>query len=77
MVLSQGVWEGFFVEGLQRSWEMASRGLDLQMIVNLHDVVERRFSEMFSQFETSLADQVKDGVRKAFHRCLWSRNLLI
>ena len=47
---------------------MALRGLDPEMIVNLHDVVERRFSQMFSWFETSLADRVKDGVRKEFHR---------
>ena len=49
---------------------MDPRGLDPKMIVNLHDVVERRFSEIFSQFETSLVDRVKDGVRKKFHRCL-------
>ena len=53
---SQGAWEGFVVEGLQRSWKMALRGLDLEMIVNLCDVVEKRFSEMSTQFEASLAD---------------------
>ena len=49
---------------------MAPRGLDPEMIANLCDVVERRFSEMFAQFEASLADQVKDGMRKEFRRCL-------
>ena len=39
------MWEGFVAEGLQRSWEMAPRGLDPEMIVNLHDIVERRINE--------------------------------
>ena len=56
---------------------MALRGLDPEMIVNLHDVVERRFSKMFAQFEASLSDRVKDKVRKAFHSCLWSWSLSI
>ena len=66
---------------------MALRGLDPEMIANLHDVLERRFSKMFSwveasldgrakevvaRFETSLTDQDKDMIRKKFHRCLWS-----
>ena len=85
MGLSQEVWEGFVAEGLQRSWEMAPRGLDPEMITNLRDVVERRFFEMsarfeaslanrtkkeVAQFETSLANQKKDRMRKAFHRFL-------
>ena len=92
MRLSQGAWEGFFVEGLQRSWEMALRGLDPKMIVKIHDIVERKFSKMSSkldasladrgkkvvaQFETSLADRVKDEVRKEFCSYLWSWSLLI
>ena len=92
MRLSQGAWEGFVVEGLQRSWEMALRGLDPKMITNLYDVVERKFSEMsarldvsladrskkvVAQFEASLADRVKDEVRKEFHSCLWSWSLPI
>ena len=46
--LSQGEWEGFVAEGLQRSWEMALRGLDPKMIAKIHDIVERDFSKMFS-----------------------------
>ena len=42
--------------GLQRSWEMAPRGLDLEMIVNLCDMVERNFSKMSAQFGSSLVD---------------------
>lgn len=44
------------MEGLQRSWEMAPRGLDPRMNVNLCDVVERRFSEMSAWFEASFVD---------------------
>ena len=54
--LSQGVWEGFVAEGLRRSWEMALRGLDPKMIMNLCDVVERKFSEMSTQLGASLVD---------------------
>ena len=87
MSLSQGVWEGFFAEGLQRSWEMALRGLDPKMITNLHDVVERIFFEMSAQLDASLANQgkkvvaqievslanrVKDELRKVFNSCLLS-----
>ena len=56
---------------------MALRGLDPKMITNLHDVMERTFFEIFALFETSLANRVKDGVRKEFHRCLWSWSILI
>ena len=56
---------------------MALRGLDLEMIVNLCDVVERRFFEMSTWFEASLADQVKDGVRKEFYRCFRSLSIPI
>ena len=71
---------------------MALRGLDPKMIVNLHDVVERKFFEMSSrldtsladrgkkvvaQFEASLVDRVKDEVRKEFHIYLWSWSLPI
>ena len=57
------------------------------MITNLHDVVERKFSEMsarldasladrgkkvIAKFEASLADRVKDEVRKEFCSYLWS-----
>ena len=80
--LSQEVWEGFFVEGLQRSWEMALRGLDPEMIANLHDIMERNFSKMSSQLDASLVDRdkevdqfetssAKNRIRKAFYRCLW------
>lgn len=62
MVLSQGVWEGFVAKGLQRSWEMAPRGLDPEMIANLRDVVERNFSKMPARFEASLANQTKKVV---------------
>ena len=72
MRLPQGAWEGFVAECLQRSWEMALRGLDPKMIMNLHDVVERKFSEMSAWLNASLADQDKDGMRKTFRRCLWS-----
>ena len=60
--LSQGALEGFVVEGLQRSWEMAPRKLNLEMIANLHDVVERNFSKIFAHFDASLADQTKKVV---------------
>ena len=71
---------------------MAPRGLGPEKIVNLHDVVERRFSmiiaqvkasladrakEVVSRFETSSNDRDKDRIRKAFCRCLWSWSLLI
>ena len=71
---------------------MALRGLDPKMIVNLHDIVEKKFSEMsirldasladrgkkvIAKFEASLADQVKDEVRKEFRSYLWSWSLLI
>ena len=71
---------------------MALRGLKPEMIVNLCDVVERRFFKMSTQFEAGLAnrakevstqfeassiDRVKDRVRKEFHRCLWSWSLPI
>jgi len=90
--LSQRAWEGFVAKGLRRPWEMALRGLDPKMIRNIHDVVERKFSEMstrldaslvdqgkkvVAQFEASLAGQVKDEVRKEFHSYLWSWGLLI
>ena len=78
MGLSQGAWEGFVAEGLQRSWEMDPRGLDPEMITKLRDVVERRFSEMTARFEASLADRVaqfkaglanrvRDEVKKEWH----------
>ena len=62
------------------------------MIMNLHDVVERKFSEMstqldaslvdrgkkvVAQFEASLVDRVKDEVRKEFRSYLWSWSLPI
>lgn len=56
---------------------MAPRGLDPEMIVNLRDVVERRFSKMSTQFEASLVDRIKDKVRKEFCGCLWSWSLWI
>ena len=56
---------------------MAQRGLDTEMIVNLHDVVERNFSKMSTQLEASSVDQVKKGVRKEFCSYLWSWSLLI
>ena len=66
---------------------MVLRGLDPKMIINLYDVVERKFSEMFawvvasladqakemvSRFETSSVDQDKDRMRKKFLIYLWS-----
>ena len=71
------MWEGFVVEGLQRSWEMAPRGLDPEKIVNLYDVLERRFSEMSTWIQVSLADRVKDEVRKEFRSYFWSWSLPI
>ena len=56
LVLSQGDWEGFFAEGLKRSWKMAPRGLDPKMVANLCDVVERNFFKMSARFEASLAN---------------------
>ena len=71
---------------------MALRGLDPKMITNLRDVVERKFSEIstrldasladrgkkvVAQFEAILADRVKDEVRKEFRSYLWSWNLPI
>ena len=71
---------------------MAQGGLDPKMIMNLRDVVERKFSKMsaqldaslvdqgkkvVSQFEASLTDRVKDEVRKEFHSYLWSWSLPI
>ena len=41
---------------------MAPRGLDLEIIVNLCDVVERRFFEKSSQFEARLVDRAKKEV---------------
>ena len=35
-------------------------GLDREMITNLHDIVERKFSEMSARFDASLADQDKE-----------------
>ena len=37
-----------------------------EMIANLCDVLERRFSKMSSRVEASLADRVKDGVGRHF-----------
>lgn len=45
--------------------------------MNLRDVMERRFSEMPTRLEASLADRVKDRVRKAFCGCLWRWSLPI
>ena len=45
------MWEGFVVESLQRSWEMARRGLDPKMIAKIHDIVERNFSKMFARLD--------------------------
>ena len=71
---------------------MALRGLDHEMIANLHDIVERKFSEMSTRleaslvdqakeevawFETSLVDRDKDRMGKTFYRCLWSWSILI
>ena len=71
---------------------MAQGGLDPKMIMNLRDVVERKFFEMsvqldgslasrvkkvVAQFEASLANRVKDEVRKEFHSYLWSWSLPI
>ena len=60
--------EGFVAEGLRRSWEMTRRGLDPKMIANIHDIVERNLSKMFAQLEASLADRVKEEVRKEFRK---------
>ena len=43
---------------------MALRGLDPEIITNLCDVLERRFSKMYAQVETSLANQSKEVVAK-------------
>ena len=56
------MWERFLVEGLRISWKMALRGLDRGMIANLHDVLERRFSEISAWFEASLVDGDKEVV---------------
>ena len=71
---------------------MAPRGLDPKMITKFHDILEWNFSKMFdrfearladrtkkvvAQFDTSLDDQSKERMRKAFHRCLWSWSLPI
>ena len=71
---------------------MALRGLDPKMIANLHDIVEKKFSEIstrlnaslvdrgkkvIAKFEASLVDQVKDEVRKEFCSYLWSWSLPI
>ncbi len=55
---------------------MALRGLDPGKIANFRDVVEKRFSEMSSWFEASLADRVKEGMVK-FRGDLWSWSLPI
>lgn len=39
---------------------MALRGLEPEMIVNLFDVVERRFYEISSHFEAILVDRAKE-----------------
>ena len=41
---------------------MALRGLDPEMIANIHDVVERNFSKLSAQFEASLVDRAKKEV---------------
>ena len=56
---------------------MDPRGLDPEMIVNLHDILEKKFSEIFAWLDASLANQDKDRMRKEFHRCLWSWSILI
>ena len=60
------MWEGFVAEGLRRSWEMALRRLNPKMIVNIHDIVERNLSKKITRLEASLADRVKEEVRKEF-----------
>ena len=59
---------------------MSLRRLDLGMIANLHDVVEKKMFEMSSRFEAQmearLAERVKGGMIE-FHRCLWSWSLPI
>ena len=71
---------------------MTLRGLDPKMIANLHDIVEKKFFEMSTQldasladqgkkviakFEASLVDRVKDEVRKEFRSYLWGWSLPI
>ena len=41
---------------------MDLRGLDLEMIANLHDVLKKRFSEMSTQFKASLVDRAKKEI---------------
>ena len=41
---------------------MALRGLDLKMITNLRDVVERKFSKMSARLDASLANRGKKMV---------------
>ena len=61
---------------------MDPRGLYPEMIVDLCDVVERKFYEMSTRLDASLADRdkevdqfetslAKDKMRKEFCRCLW------
>ena len=47
------------------------------MIANIHDIVEMNFSKISTQLKASLADRVKDEVRKEFHSYLWSWSLPI
>ena len=41
---------------------MAPRGLDPQNIMNLCDILERRFYEMSTEVEASLVDRAKEMV---------------
>ena len=43
---------------------MALRGLDPKMIVNLHDIVEKKFSEMSIRLDASLVDRGKKLIAK-------------
>lgn len=52
------------------------RRLDLGMIADVHDVVEKKILEMSTRLEASLTDQVKEGIVE-FHKDLWSWSLSI
>ena len=75
----EGLWEGFVVEGLQISWKMALGGLDLGMIVNLYDIVERRINETIAQVDVVVDASFSKRVEKQKKEvgCYWIWSLLI
>ena len=69
-----------FVEDLQRSWKMALRRLDPEMIAKICDVVDKKMSKISSRFEAQLESRMTNCIKEGmveFCRSLWSWSLLI